>query len=67
MRTIILYCLIQFLFSNDILIDLITTNDIHGVVENQKAYFMNPEYPPNIIGGAGFFKYVISDPISSEL
>ena len=58
MRIIILYFLFQFLFSNDIFIDLITTNDIHGVVESQKAYFMNPEYPPNIVGGAGFFKYV---------
>ena len=58
MRIIILYLLIQSLFANEILIDLITTNDIHGVVEDQKAYFMNPEYPPNIIGGSGFFKYI---------
>ena len=58
MKIIILYLLIQSLFANEILIDLITTNDIHGVVEDQKAYFMNPEYPPNIIGGSGFFKYI---------
>ena len=37
---------------------MITTNDIHGVVQKQKAYFMNPNYPPTIIGGAGFYKYI---------
>ena len=57
MRIIILL-LFQVLLSNQIIIDLITTNDIHGVVQDQKAYFMNPQYPPNIVGGAGFYKYI---------
>ena len=39
-------------------INLITTNDIHGVIAPQKANFMNPQYPPTIIGGAAFSKYV---------
>ncbi len=58
MKKILIYIFFQIIFSNEIIIDLITTNDIHGVVNQQTAYFMNPEYPPNIIGGAGFYKYV---------
>ena len=58
MRNFLIYIFFQIIFSNEIIIDLITTNDIHGVVNQQTAYFMNPEYPPNIIGGAGFYKYV---------
>ena len=54
MRIILSLFLFQILLSNHIVIDLITTNDIHGVIQDQKAYFMNPQYPPNIIGGAGF-------------
>ena len=57
MRVITLL-LFQFLLSNQIVIDLVTTNDIHGVIQDQKAYFMNPQYPPNIVGGAGFYKYI---------
>ena len=58
MRIILSLFLFQILLSNHIVIDLITTNDIHGVIQDQKAYFMNPQYPPNIIGGAGFYNYV---------
>ena len=50
--------IIFYIFLIKISIDLITTNDIHGVVDKQTAYFMNPEYPPTIIGGAGFYKYL---------
>ena len=58
MRIILSLFLFQILLSNHIAIDLITTNDIHGVIQDQKAYFMNPQYPPNIIGGSGFYNYV---------
>jgi endonuclease/exonuclease/phosphatase family metal-dependent hydrolase len=58
MKKILIYILLQVVFSNHIYIDLITTNDIHGVVNQQTAYFMNPEFPPNIVGGAAFYKYV---------
>ena len=39
-------------------IDLVTTNDFHGSIVEQYAYFMNSKYPPKIIGGSGFYKYV---------
>ena len=50
--------IISILFSNDINVDLITTNDMHGFISEQNAYFMNPKFPPTIIGGAGFYQYV---------
>ena len=58
MKKLVLYILLHFIVANEISIDLITTNDIHGAVDKQTAYFMNPEYPPTIIGGAGFYKYL---------
>ena len=39
-------------------IDLITTNDFHGSIAEQKAYFMNPQYPPTMIGGSGYYNYI---------
>ena len=44
------------IFSIDI--EVITTNDLHGNIAPQKAWFMNPSFPPDIIGGAGLLKYV---------
>ena len=35
-----------------------TTNDIHGSIAENKAYWLNPEYPPDVIGAAGFSKYL---------
>ena len=39
-------------------IEVITTNDLHGNIAPQKAWFMNPSFPPNIVGGAGLTKYI---------
>jgi len=55
--------IIIFLFSlsfalTDISIDVITTNDLHGSIPPQKAWFMNPNFAPDIVGGAGLLKYV---------
>ena len=49
---------ISFVLSNEISVDLITTNDMHGFIFQQNAYFMNPQFPPTIIGAAGFYEYV---------
>ena len=54
-------CLIGLLFSsntNSGSINIITTNDIHGVIGEQTAHFMNPNFPPKIIGGSAYYKYV---------
>ena len=50
--------LLSSIHSEPIKINLVATNDIHGVIGGQKANFMNPQYPPTIIGGAGFSKYM---------
>ena len=56
MSLIILLFTFSFSFSMDI--DLITTNDLHGFIAEQYAYFMNPNNPPKIIGGSGLFNYI---------
>ena len=56
MLSIILLSIFSFSFSMDI--DLLTTNDLHGFIAEQHAYFMNPNHPPKIIGGSGLYKYV---------
>ena len=48
----------SYLFSFHKSIDIITTNDIHGFIDEQKASFINPNHPPIIIGGSGFIRYV---------
>ena len=52
----IFFCI--FIHAESIKINLVTTNDIHGVIAPQKANFMNPQYPPTILGGAAFSRYV---------
>ena len=34
------------LFAKESFIDVITTNDLHGFLGEQDAYFMNPNFPP---------------------
>ncbi|MCF7801405.1 MAG: hypothetical protein K9N34_05235, partial [Candidatus Marinimicrobia bacterium] len=34
------------------------TNDLHGAIDMSKAWFMNPEYPPDLGGGASMYTYV---------
>ena len=38
--------------------DVITTNDMHGFINEQDALFMNPNFPPKIVGGAAFIEYI---------
>ncbi|MCF7824559.1 MAG: hypothetical protein K9N35_10360 [Candidatus Marinimicrobia bacterium] len=39
-------------------IHLLFTNDLHGGIAPSKAWFMNPEFPPDLGGGAAMFTYV---------
>jgi len=55
---IIYYLLVSFLFSYNKSVDVLTTNDLHGFLDLQKAYFINPSNPPDIIGMSGFTYYV---------
>jgi len=55
---LITFFLIGQVYTEPIKINLVTTNDIHGMISPQTANFMNPQYPPTILGGAAFSKYV---------
>ena len=57
-KYIAIFIISHFCFSNTDYIDVITTNDLHGFIDEQTANFINPNYPPHIIGGSGFSKYV---------
>jgi len=57
-RYIIFIISICVCFPQNNSIDIITTNDIHGFIDEQTAHFINPHHPPHIIGGSGFIKYV---------
>ena len=53
-------CCLSYLFATEKpeIINLIFTNDLHGVIGEQQATFTNPEYPPTILCGSALYKYV---------
>jgi len=54
----ILFLTLLYCDNVDKTIDVITTNDIHGMLVSQKAEFFNPNFPPTIIGASGLNKYL---------
>jgi len=46
------------LFAEESYIDVITTNDLHGFLGEQDAHFMNPNFPPKIVGASALYKYI---------
>jgi len=57
-KFILSFLFLSLLYTNDSYIDVITTNDMHGFLNEQDALFMNPNFPPKIMGGAAFIEYV---------
>jgi len=58
---IIILLLILFsslLFCEDLLLDIIFTNDIHGGIDRYEATFMNPDFPPTLGGGGSAATYI---------
>lgn len=54
-RYIVLSVLILALslsFANDLRLDIIWSNDVHGGIDRSEATFMNPEFPPQLGGAA---------------
>ena len=47
-------------------INLMFTNDLHGMIGEQDATFMNPEYPPRLMGGAAMYKYASKIKIEAQ-
>lgn len=39
-------------------VHVLFTNDLHGSIKGDKAWFMNPSYPPDLGGGAAMHTYV---------
>jgi len=54
----ILLLLSLSLSAKESFIDVITTNDLHGFLGEQDAYFMNPNFPPKILGSSALYKYI---------
>jgi len=56
MKRYILLCVLilalSLSFANDLRLDVMWTNDIHGGIDRAQATFMNPEFPPQLGGGA---------------
>ena len=67
-QILILSLFLSILFMRDeISIEIITTNDLHGNIAPQKAWFMNPGFPPDISGGAALLNYVKENRKESDL
>ena len=48
-------------FAEDLRLDIMWSNDVHGGIDRSEATFMNPEFPPQLGGGASaasLIKYV---------
>jgi len=48
----------SFLFAEDLLLDIMFTNDIHGGIDRYPATFMNPDFPPVLGGGGSAATYI---------
>jgi len=48
------------LFAEDLLLDVMFTNDIHGGIDRYEATFMNPEFPPMLGDGGSAATYIQS-------
>ncbi len=53
-KLIIIISLLSFFALNaeDLRLDIMFTNDVHGGISRDQATFMNPEFPPRLGGGA---------------
>ncbi|KQC09547.1 MAG: multifunctional 2',3'-cyclic-nucleotide 2'-phosphodiesterase/5'-nucleotidase/3'-nucleotidase [Candidatus Cloacimonas sp. SDB] len=47
-----------FLPAEDLILDVLFTNDIHGGIDKYQATFMNPEFPPDLGGGGSAATYI---------
>lgn len=48
------------LWAEDLKLDIMYTNDVHGGIDRSAATFMNPEFPPMLGGGASAASYIQS-------
>jgi 2',3'-cyclic-nucleotide 2'-phosphodiesterase (5'-nucleotidase family) len=55
---IILLFGITFVWAEDLLLDVLFSNDIHGGIDRYEATFMNPDFPPMLGGGGSAATYI---------
>jgi len=56
---VILFLIVSsFIFGEDLLLDIMFTNDIHGGIDAYPATFINPNFPPTLGGGGSAATYV---------
>jgi len=55
---IVLLTSISLLLAEDLRLDILWTNDIHGGIDPYAATFMNPEFPPALGGGGSHATYI---------
>ncbi len=61
MKKILVICLLlvlSHLAAQELCLDLMFTNDIHGGIDRYPATYMNPDFPPMIGGGASAATYI---------
>ena len=59
----VLLGLFSLSYANDLRLDIMFSNDVHGGIDRAQATFMNPEFPPQLGGGgsaASLIKHVRS-------
>lgn len=49
---LVLILVLSLSFAEDLRLDIMWSNDVHGGIDRSKATFMNPEFPPQLGGGA---------------
>ncbi|MCB5269682.1 MAG: metallophosphoesterase, partial [Candidatus Cloacimonadaceae bacterium] len=48
----LLLAALSLAFAEDLRLDIMWSNDVHGGIDRAQATFMNPEFPPQLGGGA---------------
>jgi 2',3'-cyclic-nucleotide 2'-phosphodiesterase (5'-nucleotidase family) len=56
---LLLFCT-TLVYAEDLLLDVIFSNDVHGGIDRYPATFMNPEFPPMLGGGGAAAAYINS-------
>ncbi len=56
--TLVFLLLFSQLFCENLKLDIMFTNDIHGGIDRYEATFMNPDFPPVLGGGASAATYI---------
>lgn len=56
--TVLLLIFLTSVYAEDLLLDVLFTNDIHGGIDSYPATFMNPDFPPMLGGGGSAATYI---------